>query len=72
MDSIDLHDRIAFIAQTLGVADTPVWLTRFPRFASKPDFFFAVSHLSSGTEHVQANRDGPALPRRNHFDPSSN
>jgi len=45
VDDIDLHDRITSIAQTPGMESVPVWLTRFPRFADKSDFFRGVTFV---------------------------
>jgi len=45
VDYIDLHDRITSIAQAPGMAGVPVWLTRFPRFADKSDFFRGVTFV---------------------------
>ena len=45
LDYIDVQNRITSIAQTPGMADVPVWLTRFPRFADKSDFFHGVTFI---------------------------
>ena len=45
LDYIDVQNRITSIAQTPGMAEVPVWLTRFPRFADKSDFFRGVTFV---------------------------
>ena len=45
VDYIDLYDRFTSIAQTPGKDGVPVWLTRFPRFADKSDFFRGVTFV---------------------------
>ena len=45
LDYIDVQNRIASIAKTPGIADVPVWLTRYPRFADKSNFFRGVTFI---------------------------
>ncbi|MCL2623499.1 MAG: hypothetical protein FWD31_07525 [Planctomycetaceae bacterium] len=52
LDFLDVQQRITSIAQTPGMADVPVWLTRFPRFADKSDFFRGVTFVV-GTDTLQ-------------------
>ncbi|MCL2349722.1 MAG: CinA family protein [Planctomycetaceae bacterium] len=39
LDYLDIRDRLTSIAETPGMSDVPVWLTRLPRFVDKSRFF---------------------------------
>ena len=45
LDYIDVQNRVTSIAQTPSMANVPVWLTRFPRFADKSDLFRGVTFI---------------------------